>query len=152
MADGETTIKGMEDADSEGALEIIENIAGAGTHYHLAANLPNVGQIPNLPSARDRGNPCCRGRGGHPPGARRPVAGTDCRTLAPRNDRRPAERGRGLEGSREKALQCLLLDPIITDIEQAKLILDDYLVASKSTCISFGHEASADWRRLRVPA
>jgi alpha-galactosidase len=36
-----------------------------------------------------------------------------------------------VEGSREKALQCLLLDPVITDIEQAKLILEDYLLTYK---------------------
>jgi alpha-galactosidase len=33
------------------------------------------------------------------------------------------------EGSREKALQCLLLDPMITDIGTAKKILDDYLTS-----------------------
>ncbi len=33
----------------------------------------------------------------------------------------------GVEGSRQKALQCLLLDPVITDIETAKEILDAYL-------------------------
>ena len=49
MADGEMTIQGLEETDSEGALEMIENVAGASTHYHLAANLPNQGQIPNLP-------------------------------------------------------------------------------------------------------
>jgi alpha-galactosidase/6-phospho-beta-glucosidase family protein len=32
-----------------------------------------------------------------------------------------------VEGSREKALQCLLLDPDITDIETAKDVLDAYL-------------------------
>jgi len=36
-----------------------------------------------------------------------------------------------VEGSREKALQCLLLDPMITDIQMAKNILDDYLVTFK---------------------
>jgi alpha-galactosidase len=36
-----------------------------------------------------------------------------------------------VEGSREKALQCLLLDPVITDIETAKKILDDYLTSYK---------------------
>ena len=45
MANGNMTIEGLLDADSEGALEMIENIACAGNHYHLAANLPNVGQI-----------------------------------------------------------------------------------------------------------
>src|ERR1044071_1407746 len=49
MANNEATIEGLLDADSEGALEMIENQICATTHYHLAANLPNVGQIANLP-------------------------------------------------------------------------------------------------------
>jgi alpha-galactosidase len=36
-----------------------------------------------------------------------------------------------VEGNREKALQCLLLDPVITDINTARKILDDYLVSYK---------------------
>jgi len=36
-----------------------------------------------------------------------------------------------VEGSREKALQCLLLDPVITDIDTAKKILNDYLTSYK---------------------
>jgi len=49
MADEQATIAHLREADSEGALEMIENIAGAGNHYHLAVNLPNGGQIDNLP-------------------------------------------------------------------------------------------------------
>jgi alpha-galactosidase len=36
-----------------------------------------------------------------------------------------------VEGSREKALQCLLLDPIVSDIDTAKKILNDYLTSYK---------------------
>jgi alpha-galactosidase len=36
-----------------------------------------------------------------------------------------------VEGSREKALQCLLLDPVITDIDTARKIMDDYLTSYK---------------------
>ena len=32
-----------------------------------------------------------------------------------------------VEGSREKALQCLLLDPVVNDFELARQILDAYL-------------------------
>jgi alpha-galactosidase len=32
-----------------------------------------------------------------------------------------------IEGDRRKALQCLLLDPVVNDMETAKQILDDYL-------------------------
>ncbi|MBP8164445.1 MAG: hypothetical protein KAX86_03325, partial [Anaerolineales bacterium] len=49
MANNSLTIEGLVDSDSEGALEMIENISCAGSHYHLAANLPNTGQISNLP-------------------------------------------------------------------------------------------------------
>ena len=34
-----------------------------------------------------------------------------------------------IEGDRQKALQCLLLDPVISDIEVAGQILDDYLTS-----------------------
>jgi alpha-galactosidase len=36
-----------------------------------------------------------------------------------------------IEGSREKALQCLLLDPVVNDFELASRILDDYLTSYK---------------------
>jgi 6-phospho-beta-glucosidase len=36
-----------------------------------------------------------------------------------------------IEGNYEKALQCLLLDPMIHDLDSAKLILDDYLKTYK---------------------
>ena len=32
-----------------------------------------------------------------------------------------------VSGDRQLALQCLLLDPVITDLDVAKQILDDYL-------------------------
>jgi alpha-galactosidase len=34
-------------------------------------------------------------------------------------------------GDRQAALQCLLLDPVLTDIETAKAVLDDYLTNYK---------------------
>jgi alpha-galactosidase len=36
-----------------------------------------------------------------------------------------------VEGDRRKALQCLLLDPVITDIETAKQVLDAFLTEYK---------------------
>jgi alpha-galactosidase len=127
MADGETTIAGLENTDSEGALEMIENVAAAGNHYHLAANLPNVGQIANLPSGAAVETPVLvDGEGIHPvhigalPEAiaellrRETTVSQLCVDAA-------------VEGDRNKALQCLLLDPVVNDIELAKRILDDYL-------------------------
>ena len=129
MAGGFMTIEALLDTDSEGALEVIENVSGAGTHYHLAANLPNQGQIANLPEGATVETPVViDGEGVHPvhvgalPG---PIAEL-CR-----RETTVAQLcvDSAVEGSREKALQCLLLDPVITDIDTARRILDDYLVS-----------------------
>ena len=131
MANGNMSIEGLLDADSEGALEMIENITCAGNHYHLAANLPNVGQIANLPLGSIVETPVMvDGAGIHPihMGALpEPIAELCRRELM------IAQLGvdAAVEGSYEKSLQCLLLDPAIHDLDSAKLILDDYLTTYK---------------------
>jgi len=131
MANGDATIEALLDTDSEGALEMIENVAGTGNHYHLAANLPNLGQISNLPLGATVETPVqVNGAGIHPihTGALPEPIAELCRreiTVA------QLCVDSAVEGSREKALQCLLLDPVITDIDIAKKILDDYLTEYK---------------------
>jgi alpha-galactosidase len=131
MADGQMTIQGLEDTDSEGALEMIENVAAASTHYHLAANLPNVGQIANLPFGATVETPVIvDGAGIHPvhvgafPG---PVAELLRRETSVAQLCVDAS----IAGDRQKALQCLLLDPVINDFELAKQVLEDYLTSYK---------------------
>ena len=131
MANGNATIEGLLDTDSEGALEMIENIAGAGSHYHLAANLPNVGQIRNLPYGAIVESPVqVSGAGIHPI-----LAGALPESIAELCRREITVVQLCVDsviaGSREKALQCLLLDPVVTDIDVAKKILDDYLTEYK---------------------
>lgn len=131
MADGNMTIDGLLETDSEGALEMIENVAYGGNHYHLAANLPNVGQIPNLPLGATVETPVhVNGAGIHPVHVGPlpdPIAELCRRELTVAQLCVDA----AVEGSREKALQCLLLDPVITDAETAESILDDYLQTYK---------------------
>jgi alpha-galactosidase len=131
MAEGNQTIEHLADTDSEGALEMIENQVCATTHYHLAANLPNQGQISNLPPGSTVETPVIvDGAGIHPVhiGALpEPVAELCRRETAVAQLCVDAS----VEGSHEKALQCLLLDPVITDIDTAKKILDDYLTSYK---------------------
>jgi alpha-galactosidase len=131
MADGNMTLAGLQETDSEGALEMIENMAGAGTHYHLAANLPNQGQILNLPAGATVETPVTvDGSGVHPnhTGALPEAIAELCR-----REIRVAQLcvDAAVEGDREKALQSLLLDPVITDIQAAGNILDDYLMSYK---------------------
>ena len=131
MANGHATIDALLDADSEGALEMIESVAGAGNHYHLAANVPNVGQVSNLPIGAIVETPIIvDGSGIHPVHTgtlpdgiaelcrRETIVSQLCVDAA-------------VEGDRAKALQCFLLDPVITDIDIAKKILDDYLTSYK---------------------
>jgi alpha-galactosidase len=127
MGEGRASIDHLIDADSEGALEMIENIAGASIHYHPAVNLPNRGFIPNLPD----------GAIIEVPGL---VSGTGVQGVGVPNLPTPvAELCRreitvsqlcvdaAVSGDRQIALQCLLLDPVITDLDTAQLVLDDYL-------------------------
>lgn len=131
MADGDMTIDGLLETDSEGALEMIENIACGGNHYHLAANLPNVGQISNLPTGATVETPVhVNGAGIHPVHVGplpEPIAELCRRELAVAQLCVDA----AVEGSYEKALQCLLLDPVITDMDVAGSILDDYFQTYK---------------------
>jgi len=131
MGEGKESIDSLKGADSEGALEMIENIAGAGDHYHLAVNLPNIGQVTNLPM----------GAIVETPGL---ISGLGARGFPigemPENVavllRQELTRVRlcvdaAANGDRQAALQCLLFDPVITDIETAKAVLDDYLTSYK---------------------
>lgn len=131
MANGKLTVESLLETDSEGALEMIENIALAGNHYHLAANLPNVGQIANLPLGATVETPVhVNGAGIHPVhvgSLPQPIAELCRRELMVAQLAVDA----AVEGSYEKALQCLLLDPVVHDMDIAKNILDDYLKTYK---------------------
>jgi alpha-galactosidase len=131
MASGQLTVDGLRETDSEGALEMIENVAAAGTHYHLAANLRNEGQISNLPLDATVETPVVvDGAGIHPVyvgSLPAPVAELCRREITAAQLCVDS----AVEGSRQKALQCLLLDPVITDIGTSRRILDEYLVTYK---------------------
>ncbi len=131
MANGNMTIESLLETDSEGALEMIENIALAGNHYHLAANLSNVGQIANLPLGAPVETPIhVNGAGIHPVhvgSLPEPIAELCRREIMVAQLSVDA----AVEGSYEKALQCLLLDPVIHDMDTAKNILHDYLKVYK---------------------
>ncbi len=132
MTQGERDIEHLRQADSEGALEMIENIAGAGTHYHLAVNLPNNGYITNLPDKAIVEVPgVVSGAGIQGVSVGRlpePIAELCRRETAVARLCVDA----AIHGDRQAALQCLLLDPVITDLNVAQQILDDYLEVYKT--------------------
>ncbi|MDH3675577.1 MAG: hypothetical protein OES12_08790 [Anaerolineae bacterium] len=127
LGSGELNLDRLREADSEGALEVIENISGAGNHYHLAVNLPNQGYITNLPDGAIVEVPgLTTGAGVHGVGV-----GALPEAIAELCRREIVVARLGVDaavhGDRQAALQCLLLDPVITDLDVAQQILDDYL-------------------------
>lgn len=124
---GKLNLDELRQIHSEGVLEIIENVAGAGNHYHLAVNLPNRGYITNLPEGTIVEVPGLSGGAGVHGIGLGPLPEGIAELL-----RREITVARlcvdaAVNGDRQAALQCLLLDPVITDMDLAGQILDDYL-------------------------
>jgi alpha-galactosidase len=140
MAENQSPIDSLLHTDSEGAVEMIEGIAGARSHYHLAANLSNTGQISNLPIGATVETPVqVDGAGVHPVhvgGLPEPIAELCRREVTAARLCVDAV----VEGDRGKALQCLLLDPVITDIDSARKILDEYLTSYRDYLPQFWRE------------
>jgi alpha-galactosidase len=127
MASGNLVIDSLRETDSEGALEMIEAIAGAGSHHHQAAILPNAGQIANLPLGAAVETPAfVDGAGAHPLSVGALPEGI-AELLRREITVSQLCVDSVLEGNRQKALQCLLLDPVIRDLDLAGQVLDDYL-------------------------
>jgi len=127
MAGGEMGLETLENADSEGALEVIECIASAGELVFQAVNLPNAGQIPNLPKGAIVETPGIASGFGI-----QAVTMDSLPEAVSELCRRELSVVRlsvdaAVRGDRQAALQSLLLDPVIRDLDIARLILEDYL-------------------------
>ena len=129
MADGRMPVDHLREASSEGAREVIEAIAGAENLYHAAVNVPNQGHITNLPAGAIVEVPgLVSGAGVQGIGVGslpEPIAELCRREITVVRLSVDA----AVRGDRQAALQCLLLDPVITDLGVAQQILDDYLHA-----------------------
>jgi alpha-galactosidase len=122
---------------SEGALEVIENIQNDSDLLWEAVNIPNQGQIPNLPEGAIVELPGLLNATGvtgihlgvMPDGIvellRREITVSHLTADAVVN------------GDRNLALQALLLDPIVRDMDTAGQILEDYLSIYKKYLPTF---------------
>jgi len=127
MAAAEQSIDELRHVRSEGAAELIEAVVG-NTHAYLpTVNIPNQGYIPNLPDGAIVEVPAIADASGlHGLGLDplpEPVAELCRREAALAGLVADAS----ATGSRELALQALLLDPMIGDFGRAEAILNDYL-------------------------
>ena len=127
MVAGHLPVDDLRCVASEGAVELIEAIASNGNVYIPTVNLPNAGYIPNLPDGAIvelPGLACGTGVHGLPVGPLPEAVAELCR-------RETAVASlcvdAAVTGDRQVALQALLLDPMVNDIDRARRILDDYL-------------------------
>lgn len=127
MGEGKVSTADLEAGDSEGALEIIENVAGGGRRYHLAVNIPNNGLIANLPAEAIVEVPAVFSGAGVQGLGIGPLPTPIAELLRREVTVSQLCVDAAVTGDRQAALQCLLLDPVITDVDLAQRILDDYL-------------------------
>ena len=125
---GERSVDELRDAISEGVPEIVEAMIFNTNTYHQQVNLPNNGLIPNLPDDAIVEVPGIISSFG--------IQGIGCPPLPEgiaELCRRELELSSlvvdaAVEGDRRLALQALLLDPMINDIDRVRAILDDFLL------------------------
>lgn len=127
IVNGERSVDELKDAISEGVPEIIEAITFNDNFYHHQLNLPNDGCIPNLPDdaiVEVPGVISSMGiQGLRMPPLPEPIAELCRRELAYSSLVIDA----CYTGDKDLALQALLLDPMVNDIDRARAILDDFL-------------------------
>jgi alpha-galactosidase len=125
---GEIPVDTLKGAISEGVPEIVEAILFNDNFYHHQLNLPNNGLIPNLPEdsiVEVPGMISSLGiRGISVPPLPEGIAELCRRELALSSLVVDAV----VKGDKNLALQALLLDPMMNDIDRARAILDDFLV------------------------
>lgn len=137
MGEGTENVDALRHVVSEGAAEVVEHIAGAENFYWDAVNLPNRGYITNLPDGAIVEVPGWLGGAGvvgiGVGALPEPIAELCRRELTVSRLCVDAV----VRGNRQMALQCLLLDPVIRDLDIAAKILDDYLTTYKEYLPTF---------------
>ena len=139
MAAGRSEVKQMRDVISEGASELIEGVAFNLNLYQHSVNIPNDGYITNLPHGAVVEVPGVISAGGVRGLGMGALPGPIAELLRRETVLADLVVEASVTGSREVALQALLLDPTINDIGTARAILDDYLTTHAAHLPQFHH-------------
>ncbi len=132
MAEGEESADVLKQGYSERAELIMAAVLTGSNHYDYAVNIPNTeGYILNMPKDAVVEVPAVMGLHGVKGvavGSLPPVAAAFCNRQKDIVDLAVAA---AVEGNKELALQALALDPMVDDLDMAKGILRDGLMAFK---------------------
>ncbi len=123
--------------EHEQVIDIIHSIrTDSGTVF--SANLPNTGQIPNLPLGSVVECPAVASKNGLEPIQQRPLSSGIAGSLATRMLWVETVVEAALEGSREKFVQALILDGAVESVQQAYALADDLLAVQAQYLPQFG--------------
>lgn len=126
--------------EHEQALDIVRAIRhDQGTIF--SANLPNTGQVPNLPTGAIVEAPAIATGAGLQPIAQPPLPAALAATLATRYQWVETIVEAALHGSRDSFIQALIVDGACTSIDQATALADD-LLAAQSAFLPWARSAS----------
>jgi alpha-galactosidase len=138
MARHNAPVDDLKNAHGEGAVEIIEGLLGGEQIYRSAVNIPNRGHIANLPDGAIVEVPALVGGWG--------IQGLNVgplpEVIAELCRREITVAGLTVDAAvtsdRQTALQALILDPCINDLDTAGRILDAYLAEYAEYLPAFG--------------
>lgn len=114
--------------EHEQVMDIIESVRTDARRVY-SANLPNTGQVPNLPADAILESPAVADASGLRPIAQPPLPAAIVGTLATRLAWVETTVEAALEGSREKFVQALILDGSVDSVDTAARLADELLAA-----------------------
>ncbi|HET6453755.1 MAG TPA: hypothetical protein VFI02_05075, partial [Armatimonadota bacterium] len=114
--------------EHEQVMDIIESIRTNGGQVY-SANLPNRGQVPNLPTEAIVESPAVADNRGLTPIPQPPLSTGTAGTLASRFAWVETVVDAALEGSRDKFIQALVLDGAVSSLDMAAKLADELLTA-----------------------
>ncbi len=115
----------------------------------VSANLPNRGQVPNLPAEAIVESPAVADGGGVRPIAQPPLAPGLAGTLASRFQWVETIVEAALEGSTDKFVQALLIDGAVDSIATARQLADELLTVHRVHLPQFQHDGKKRGRAVQ---
>lgn len=137
QASGAEPLEVSGNQEAERLVAIAEALLSGHDHVELAVNLPNNGKIPNLPPTAVVEVPAVVGASGITGLAVGPLPDAIAAVLTARAHQQELTVQAAMLGDRERALQALVLDPLVPDSATARAILDDAIAADPASLQRF---------------
>jgi alpha-galactosidase/6-phospho-beta-glucosidase family protein len=124
------------EGEQEQAIDIIRTIR-ANQKKQFFANLPNTGQVPNLPSDVVVETPVLVDGMGFHPIVQKPLPAAVAGTLATRYQWVEVVVEAALEGNRDKLITALILDGCVSSTDQAVMLANELITAQQAYLPAF---------------